>query len=272
MTGLPTKARGLSLAVALLCVAAARPAAFAKDEPIDPRATQIIARMDAYLKHLKTFSVTIEVGYDVEQAWGQKIEFGETRQLTVRRPSQLRLDVTDRDGSTSGVVFDGKSLTVFDKTDHAWASVPKTGSVEDAVAYFVDDLALRLPMASVFSGDLAGKIDGWASHVWLVGKETIEGVPCDHLALRGPWEDLQLWIEQGDEPLLRRMIITYTEAEGEPQFWAQLRDWNIAADPNDATFAFHPADDMVKISFAALTHKGLHDAVRPADEQKEVAP
>lgn len=261
-----------ALALLLLSPATAAPAAHAAEEQIDPQATKLIARMDDYLKHLQNFSVTIEIGYDVTQAWGQKIEFGETRQLSVRRPSDLRLDIKDRDGSTSGVVFDGKSLTVFDTTDHAWASVPQTGSVENAVSYFVDDLGLRLPMSSVFSGNLSGKIDGWAENVWLVGTETIEGVRCDHLALRGPWEDLQLWIAQGDEPLLQRMIITYTRADGEPQFWAQLRDWNVKAGLKDSTFVFHPTDDMAKIAFAALTKKELHDAVKPDTEQQEVAP
>lgn len=87
------------LVVALLCVATPGPDVTA-DEGSDSRATEIIARMDDSRKRLKAFRVTIEMSDDIVQAWGQKVEFGETRELTVQRPNRLRLDVTDRDGST----------------------------------------------------------------------------------------------------------------------------------------------------------------------------
>jgi len=56
----------------------------------------------------------------------------------------------------------------------------------------------------------------------------IAGVPCDHLALRGDQVDLQLWVAQGNQPLPRRLVLTYTREDGRPQFWAQFGEWNLA--------------------------------------------
>ena len=42
--------------------------------------------------------MTIRDGYDVVQESGQKIEFGELRNVTVSRPDRLRIEVERSDG------------------------------------------------------------------------------------------------------------------------------------------------------------------------------
>jgi hypothetical protein len=86
---------------------------------------------------------------------------------------------------------------------------------------------------------------------YYVEQASIAGVPCDHLALRGDWADLQLWIAQGDQPLPHRLVFTYKNAEGQPQFWAQFSDWNLSPDVPDSLFVFTPPEGAAKIAFAA---------------------
>ena len=78
---------------------------------------------------------------------------------------------------------------------------------------------------------------------------SIDGVPCDHVAMHGSREDVQLWIARGDKPLLKRMVITYTRAEGKPQFSAQLSKWDLSPSARDSVFAFTPSKDAAKIAF-----------------------
>jgi hypothetical protein len=66
---------------------------------------------------------------------------------------------------------------------------------------------------------------------------TITDVPCDHLAARtAGGVDFQVWVAQGSEPLPRRIVITYKNENGQPQFWADLSKWNLAPDVSDALF------------------------------------
>lgn len=255
-------ARSLVLAVALTG-ALTGPVRAADDEDYDAAAMKSIERLSEFMAGTKQFSVTIDVAYDVVQEWGQKIEFGETRKLTLRRPDRLKVETTDRDGAVSGVVFDGKEIAAFDVADKVYATTPQPGSLEQALTYFVDDLGMRLPMASILQGQLAKSAKTWAREVRYVDASTIGGVPCDHVALHGNWEDVQLWIARGDRRLLQRMVITYHRAEGKPQFTAQLRDWNLTPDVPDALFAFTPPAGAAKIAFrprravpGALTGKG----------------
>ena len=216
---------------------------------IDAQAMKSIERMSEFLTRAKQFSVTVDIGYDIVQEWGQKIEFGETRVVTVRRPDRLRIDTTDRDGSKSGVVFDGTDIAVFDLKDKVYATTAKPGSIDDTISYFINDLGMKLPMAQVLQSRLPQATKEWARDVRYAETATIAGVPCDHVALHGDWEDVQMWIASGDQPLLQRMVITYTRADGKPQFWAQLGKWNLSPDVPDSAFTFTPPEGAAKIAF-----------------------
>jgi hypothetical protein len=235
------------------------------DDDVDATAMKSIQRLSDFMTKTKQFSVTIDAAYDVVQEWGQKLEFGETRQMTVRRPDRFKVATTDRDGAVSGVVFDGQQIAAFNLKDKVYATTPLSGTLDDALAHLVDDLGVRVPMASVFQGRLAKDLKTWGREVRYVEESTIAGVACDHVALHGNWEDVQLWIARGDRPLLQRMVITYHRAEAKPQFSAQLRDWNLAPDVSETVFTFTPAAGAAKIAFKL--RKAVPGTVSAGDRQ-----
>ena len=216
---------------------------------IEEQAKLMMNRMADFLSKAQRFSTTVDIGFDVVQDSGEKIEFGETRKISVRRPDHVHIETTKRDGSMSGFVFDGQQIAVFNVQDKVYATVPKPGTVDEAFDYFTNDLDMRLPLADLLSSDLPKLLQERVREVDYVEQEAIAGVPCDHLALRGDRADIQLWIAKGEQPLLHRMVITYTLAEGQPQFWAQFREWNLSPELPDSLFAFTPAAGAVKIAF-----------------------
>ena len=98
----------------------------------------VVKRMAEFLARAQHVSVTQDIGFDVVQEFGQKIEFGETRKIVLRRPDRLRVDETKRNGTKGGLVFDGKELTVFDTKDNVYATdarVAGAGTVDEAVVH-----------------------------------------------------------------------------------------------------------------------------------------
>ena len=63
--------------------------------------------------------------------------------------------------------------------------------------------------------------------------------------------DFQVWVAQGSQPLPRRIVITYKEETGQPQFWADLSNWNLAPEVSDTLFTFTPPDGADRIQFLA---------------------
>jgi hypothetical protein len=51
----------------------------------------------------------------------------------------------------------------------------------------------------------------------VVGTDTVQGAPCEHLAFRAPGLNWEIWIESGPRALPRRLEITYTEATNFPE-------------------------------------------------------
>src|SRR5262245_19591148 len=66
---------------------------------MEDQATQAMKRMADFLSKAQRVNTTVEIGFDVVQDSGQKIEFGETRKITIRRPDHVRIETTKRDGA-----------------------------------------------------------------------------------------------------------------------------------------------------------------------------
>jgi hypothetical protein len=217
-----------------------------------PEAMPILKKMSNFLAVAGRFSVTIRDGYDVVQKSGQKIEFGELRSLTVSRPDRLRIEVERSDGQKGSVIFDGKEITVYSADQNIYATASRPGTLDQAIKYALDDLKIRMPLALMLLSTLPTELDTLGVSADYVETTTITDVPCDHLAARTPGGvDFQIWVAQGDQPLPRRIVITYKNEKEQPQFWADLSKWNLAPDVSDAFFSFTPPNGAERIQFLA---------------------
>jgi len=227
----------------------------ARASAADDRAAARLQAMAAFLAKAPRLSVTIDSAYDVLQESGEKIEFGEHRVVTLRRPDRARVDVTRRDGKRRGVLFDGTQLAVFDLDQKVYATVAKPGTVDAAFDYFVDDLRMRLPLQELLRSDLPAQLKPALGSARLVGQEEVGGIATDHVAFRGDRADVQLWIPRDGDPLPRRIVITYRMAGGQPQFEADLSGWNLQPDVPESLFAFTPAAGAEQIPIVAPRRK-----------------
>jgi hypothetical protein len=223
--------------------------ASAKDDPGDERAAARLDAMASFLSKASRLRVTLDTTHDAVQDTGQKVEFGETRIVTIRRPDRARVETTRRDGARRGFLFDGTQLAVFDVDQKVYATAPKSGTLDAAFEYLTGDLGMRMPLAELFASGLPEEVKKLRRTARWVGTETLDGVVTDHVAVRGDTADIQLWIASSGDPLPQRIVITYRLAEGQPQFSAKLNDWDLAPEVPDALFAFAPAAGAEKIPF-----------------------
>jgi hypothetical protein len=79
----------------------------------------------------------------------------------------------------------------------------------------------------------------------------VGGVSCGHYAYRQEGLDWQVWIQLGDFPLPRRLVLTTMTDEARPQYTATYT-WNLAPSFNDATFTFVPPPGAHKVVLAEI--------------------
>jgi hypothetical protein len=231
-------ARRARATIASVLIALALPPAAASEEN---RAAGRIEAMARFLAKTQSLHVAVDCSFDVVQDSGQKIEFGERREMVLRRPDRVRIDVTRRDGSRRGLVFDGTQLTAFDLDEKVYATVPRPGTVDAALAYFTQDLNMRLPLRDLFATDLPQQLKDVLDTARLVGEEKIGGAATDHIAFRGDTADVQVWIPRDGDPLPQRIVISYRQAEGQPQFEADFSGWNLKPEAPESLFTFTAA-------------------------------
>jgi hypothetical protein len=148
------------------------------------------------------------------------------------------------------LIFDGTSVSYYRAQEKVYAADPRPGTVDDMIGYFVNVLDMRLPLAEMMSTQLPRLLAEKTREAAFVEESSIAGIACDHLALRGDEVDLQVWVAQGPRPLPQRLVITYKQIDGRPQFWAQFAEWNLAPKIPDSLFVFTPPAGAVKIAFS----------------------
>jgi len=234
------------------CAATRGPTTVVPSAPIPPTkegARATLKRMAEFLSRAQRFSVNVQSGYDAVQASGQKIEFGEVRTVTVNRPDRLRIDVEHSDGKRHLVLFDGKNITVSSMPQNVYAQISRPGDIDGAVRYFINDLNMRLPLAMLYVSRLPDELDRRVQSLEYVERTSILGAPAHHLAGRTETVDFQVWIAEGEQPLPQRVVLTYKDAEGQPQFRALFSDWNLSPTVTDSMFMFTPPEEAKKIAF-----------------------
>jgi len=231
-------------------------------------ALTILKNTAEFLARSPQFSVTIRDGYDVVQASGQKVEFGEVRKVVLKRPDLFRSDIVRSDGEKGLVLFNGKDIVVSHELKKVYAKSPSPGDLDGAITFLVSDLGMRIPLAMLFLSRLPVEIDKRVKSAEIVEQSGLMDVPCTQLAVRSDEVDFQIWVPSKGDPLPRRIVITYKNDRGAPQFWANFSDWNLSPNPSNALFDFTPDEGAKQIPFLLQLQLAKPKAVRAATKKK----
>lgn len=218
---------------------------------VDPAATQILRRMTDYLSGLQQFSVHTESTLEDQLDSGQRVDFDVAANALVRRPNKLR---AERVGELLNQVFyyDGDTLTLYNPSDGVYATQPAPGTIEKLLDYTRETLGFAIPASDlVYRNAFAILMQDVTSAV-VVGKATIGGVVCRHLAFRRPDADFQVWVADGDPPLPCKYVVTDTSTPGLISTVTVMSNWNVAPAAPDSEFKFVPPKGAQSITFMPL--------------------
>lgn len=265
MLHLIPSARRLFLAMCALVVLSAMSAPAADVKPpgakpaIDPRADELIKRMGDYLAQAPYFSVNAEIWQDVQLASGQRIQAGRSVDLQVRRPDRFHAEVHST-RRNRGLYYDGKSITLLNRVQNLYGSIPAPPTLDEALDLASERFGITMPLEDLMVSDPYHNAIRKAVSGTDLGPVTVLGVACEHLAFSQGLVDWQIWIEEGATPVPRKLVITYKDEEGSPQYTAILSHWDFETKLPDFLFSFEPPAGATKIGVAEIksanqTHK-----------------
>ncbi len=217
-------------------------------EGIDDEADRVLRQMSEFLAGAAAFRFQADLLVEDVLDTGQKLQFGETVSGIVRRPDRL---VVQRSGDVMArtIVYDGTKVSLFDETELVYATVDVPGTIDGMLDYMADQYGVTIPIADfLFSAPYEALVEeGAAGHY--VGRHDVAGVACHHIAVSQEAIDWQIWIEAGERPLPRKLVITYKHEVSAPQFIAVLTDWDLSPGVPDDAFVFDPPEGVEQIEF-----------------------
>jgi hypothetical protein len=215
---------------------------------IDPAATKLLKASTDFLAAQKQVAVETRNTLEVVLASGQKIQFDHTAKLAMQRPDRLR---AERSGDLVNQVFhfDGKSLTLSNPNEKYYATVAAPGSIDEMLDFARTRLDIIAPGGDLLYRNAYDVLMTDVREGFIVGKGVVEGVRCDHLAFRAPHVDWQIWIQEGKEPLPRKLVITTRDVVNAPQFAVVMTRWDLRPAFGAKTFTFVPAPGARRVDF-----------------------
>jgi hypothetical protein len=235
-------------------------AATAANEQVvgEPTAEQILLVATTYLKNRQQFSFEAEITEDDIFEGNQLIQTNHSMSYFVKRPDKLRFtmagDFRDREWS-----YDGKTISTYDRRKGYYSQAKFPPTIDSALVKAETELNLRLSIAGIARDDFFAVLMKGVDKASVVGMSKVEGVPCYQLLLEREWANVQLWVQAGELPLFRKVVVTYKKEDGTPQWSAVLAKWNTSADLSDQLFKFTPPAGAVKIEFLKQVVAGSSD-------------
>jgi len=228
---------------------ASTPAADPKITPqAPPEPAKILREMTDYLKSLKQFSYRAEVTDDQVYGRGYKLQYSLDMEVFIRRPDKLRVN-SQGDLENQDLIFDGKTLTLYQKDKNLYATAIMPSTIDEALNKAYQDFDLQVAVADLTCGNAFDFLMDDVTQSLYVGQSRVRGVRCHHLAFDQDDFQWQIWIEAGDKPLPRKLLVTQKQLLGSPQWIAYLTDWNLSPELADNFFIFTPLAEAHQIEF-----------------------
>ena len=264
MTGRMLTRSGLVLLTAVPLMACGSPEP-ATDADRLARGRQLVQQMSARLAAVNALTVTTTETRDRVHATGRKESVSQTGVYTMRRPDRFYTKMTGGLGLESW--YNGKTVTIVSHPEKVFAQAPMPDTIDRTLDALAERYDMALPLSDLFYASPEKALLSDQTTGGYVGRETVGGTPCVHLAFKDVGTEWELWLPEQGEPLPKRFRVVQKRRTSEPVTDVTFTEWNLAPAIADATFvpkvpAAYEGIAVVQRA-AAIKNRALTD--QPAD-------
>lgn len=242
-------ALAMVLAVTLSASAAVTPAA--NNAVVEPAAIAALQNMGTYLRSLSAFQIEAAVQKELVLENGLKVQLDEAVSLVTRRPDRLMLKVSS-ERKEREFFYDGRQFTLWAPRVNSYATVVAPPTIRELIIRLEEKFGIEMPLVDLFKWGTEESRIKEITIAMELGKAKVGGADCTHYGFRQEGLDWQIWIQNGNYPLPRKLVLTTTTDEARPQHQAVLT-WNLAPVFIDKDFTFEPPANAQRIVFAQPT-------------------
>lgn len=202
---------------------------------IDPKVRELLQKTGDLIKNSREFSFHAEILYDDILPSGQKIQFAAAQDVDVKRPDKV-LTKYQSDVESREFWYDGKSFTLLDRNKNLYSTAKAEPTIDGTLQEIINNYGYTPALSDFLYSDPYKTLIENVLSGFYVGPGDVNGTECYHLAFVEKYIDWQIWIEAGDKPLVRKVVITYKTVPESPQYVAVFSDWKFDKSLSDSFF------------------------------------
>jgi len=214
-------------------------------------ATEILKAMSDYVGSQKMIKLTFDSDIEVITPQLEKIQFTNSGEALLSRPDKLRAHRISGHADVT-MFFDGKTVNIYGKHVNGYAQFDAPGSVDQLLHSLREGHGVALPGADLLLSNSYEVLVAGIMEAKYIGTGIIDGRKCEHLAFRNFDTDWQLWVEAGEFPIPRKMVVTSKTMNSAPQYTLRIKSWETGTETSPSYFMFTPPADAKKLDHNAL--------------------
>lgn len=219
---------------------------------IDSRTDGVLRTMSQTLSNARSLSFRSDAVMDERVESGQLAQFSRHGRCLIQRPDQLFME--SRQGDKTWMLWHrGSTVTVLNKTANTYATSEVPANNDAMLDHLAKQYGVVIPVAELVFPDPYKVLTAEVQSGRFVGTSTVRGVSCDHLLFSQEGVDWQIWIDR-NKALPRKIVIDHRNMPGEPQFSAELSDWNLGGPIGADAFTPQLPQGAKKVGMAELFH------------------
>jgi len=210
---------------------------------IDPQAAEILQNMSYFLGSKDQYTFKAEIMFDQLVNSNRKIQYSAEEKVYIKKNGNLTIEyISDLGGYK--LWFEAGKTTILELPTNLFSTATLPATIDQALKKLKEEYNFTPALSDLLFINTFRALTANVQSGSYFGSSKVFGVRCDHLAFVQQNIDWQIWVESGKRPIPRKLVITYKDLPGAPQFIAILRDWVI--DRPITNFAFKA--DIPKLS------------------------
>ena len=209
-------------------------------------AKELVKKSYNYLGSLKSYTYKATILNEDAYADHMMLYITHNYSVSVQRPGKVRIEVRGDVENRNTIMNDGK-VSIYDTEENKYAEIPVEDDIDDALDTLIDDYNLSIPLTQLLYSDTAEDLeDELKSEGYYFGTVNVDGKPCYYVGFPGKEWDIQLWIEKGDRPLIRRAAFVDKMMKGQPRSMIKVT-WDIDEMIDQSLFTFAAPKGATKV-------------------------
>ena len=213
-----------------------------------PVASAILMDAYRYLGSLDKFSFSAVTSNDDVYRDTMLVSYQHKVEVSLQRPDKLRVHVFgDLKNRSTYLIED--TFTMIDNEHNFYGQVQVPKTIDNALDHLFENFNIKTPLANLLYTDLDKRLPPKHKGYYF-GSTLIDGKSCHHIGFTNENRELQVWIEKGQTPLIKKFVIIDKTEKLNPRSATLIR-WDIHPRFDEKHFRFKAPEGAVKISVSA---------------------